>query len=110
MILFDHLEALARSLGWNFRTERFGGRKIADQLEFGWLHDRQVHGLLAPEKPAGAGADLMGKPRRWLVPWLIRRPAAMCSRLNSFHLSNFIPPLKRLREARRFFLVESHSL
>ena len=44
--------------GRNSEAERFGGREVDDELEFGRLHHRQVGGLGALEDAAGIDADL----------------------------------------------------
>jgi hypothetical protein len=50
------LSARASSMGGTVNFERLRGLGIDGQLEFGWLHDRQVGGLGALKDFAGAMA------------------------------------------------------
>ena len=56
--LLDHLVGDREHARWNGKAERLGGLEIDDQLELGWLHDRQVGGLVPLENPAHLLADL----------------------------------------------------
>ena len=50
--------ARASSVGGTSRPSSLGGLEVDDQLELGWLQDRQVGGLRALEDAAGVDADL----------------------------------------------------
>src|SRR5262245_59905598 len=54
--LFNHLVGAGEQRGRHLDAERFGGLEIDHQLEFGWLHDRQIVRLLARENPAGVSS------------------------------------------------------
>jgi hypothetical protein len=50
--LFDHLVGGRKQRLWHIKTEGLGGLEIDDEIELGWLYDRQVGRLLAFENPA----------------------------------------------------------
>jgi hypothetical protein len=55
-VLFDHLIG-AREQGWrHFQSERPGRLEVDDHLEFRWLHDGEITGLLTLENAAGIDA------------------------------------------------------
>src|SRR4249919_3694676 len=45
----DHVVGEREHFGWNLKAEGPGSIEIDDQLEFSWLHNRQVGGLLTLE-------------------------------------------------------------
>src|SRR5262249_58021767 len=47
----DHLVSAQHELRWEFMAHSFGGRQIDHKIEFGWLLDRQIGGLAAPQQP-----------------------------------------------------------
>jgi hypothetical protein len=56
--LFDDLVGAGEDRGRHGQAERLGGLEIDDQLECGWLLDRQIRELLALEDPSGVNAEL----------------------------------------------------
>jgi hypothetical protein len=50
--------ALADSPGGTSRPSGLRSLQVDHELELGWLHDRQIGRLLAPENPAGVDAGL----------------------------------------------------
>jgi hypothetical protein len=55
-LLFYHLVSEQLHRVGDREPERLGSSEIDDQLELGWLLDRHVAGLLAPENPGNANA------------------------------------------------------
>src|SRR5262245_64823083 len=55
---FDHLVGAGRQCGRHFEAQHLCGAQIDDEFELGWLHDRQVGGMLALENPRSIDADL----------------------------------------------------
>ena len=47
--LFDHLVGAEHQAGRNFMAERFCKLQIDDQLELGWLFDREIGRLCAAQ-------------------------------------------------------------
>ena len=56
--LFDHLVSGSEQRRWNIEAERLRSLEIDDQLEFGWLLDRQVARF----------RSLLARPRAASVP------------------------------------------
>jgi hypothetical protein len=56
--LFDHLVGTAEQCNRYGEPDRLGGLEIDDQLEFGYLHDRQVAGLFPLKNSAHAPSPL----------------------------------------------------
>ena len=40
--LFDHFAGAGEERGWHREAERFGSPEIDNELEFNWLHNRQL--------------------------------------------------------------------
>jgi hypothetical protein len=57
-VLLYHLIGEGERTAWHGDTERFGGPKVDDIIEFGGLQDWKVGRLLALENAAGVDADL----------------------------------------------------
>jgi hypothetical protein len=47
--LFDHLIGTQQQVGGNFMADGFCGLQIDDQLELGWLFDREIGRLCAAQ-------------------------------------------------------------
>jgi hypothetical protein len=47
--LFDHLIGAQQQVGGNFMADGFCGLQIDDQLELGWLFDREIGRLCAAQ-------------------------------------------------------------
>src|SRR5215467_10784238 len=54
----DHLVGAGRQCGRHFEAQHLCGAQIDDEFELGWLHDRQVGGMLALENSRSINADL----------------------------------------------------
>jgi len=60
---FDHLLGAQQNRRRYVQAKRFGGLQIHHQLEFGWLMNRQIGGLLTLENPADVDTDLAKRVR-----------------------------------------------
>src|SRR6516164_6113027 len=66
--LFDHLVGAAEQRRRHGKTERLCGRQIKDEIELGWLLDRQILGL----RPAQNLIDIVtGAPKQLGKAWPI---------------------------------------
>ena len=62
--LFDHLISKREHRRWHGDGERLGGSEIEDQVELGWLQDRQIGGLFALKDLADVAAGLAIRIRK----------------------------------------------
>jgi hypothetical protein len=96
--LFDHLIGAGQECLWDREAERLGRVEIDDEIELGWLLDRNFGGFSpaqnlvhhgttrfefgrlwlvrgAPDRPSAPGhPDIPGHPNAWMLVWRRRAP------------------------------------